>query len=341
MMTGGDQAGGPLYFIKGELGMDEWTALSVETSSEAVEAVANLLNEAGAAGVQIEDAADFQKLTAGKYGPHGEIVDPAALPHREQGAAVTGYFPPRVFGPELAQDIAQRVVQLADFGLNPGAAKVTVKDIDQRDWATAWQKYYHPVRVTRELTVVPAWEDYQPQEAGERLLRLDPGMAFGTGTHPTTKLMLQALTLTLRGGEAVIDVGTGSGVLAIAAKLLGAGTVQAYDIDPVAVKSARQNVALNPAASDVHPVVNGLLDGHHDSVDLVVANILAEIIVPLIPQAWDNLRPGGHFLVSGIIKDKAPVIKAALIKQGFMIDETLRIKDWYGMIAHRPAEDEQ
>lgn len=320
--------------------MDGWTALSVETSSEAVEAVANLLHEAGAAGVQIDDAADFKNLTAGKYGKYGEIIDPEAIPHHQHGAAVIGYFPPHVFVPELVTELAQRVAQLAQFGLNPGAAKVSVKAIDQRDWATAWQKYYHPVRVTRELTVVPAWEDYQPTEAGERLIVLDPGMAFGTGTHPTTKLMLQALTLTLRGGESVIDVGTGSGVLAIAAKLLGAGTVQAYDIDPVAVKSARENVALNPAAHDVHPAENGLLDGLHETVDLIVANILAEIILPLIPQAWDNLRPGGSFLVSGIIKDKAPEIKAALEKQGFVVDETMRIKDWYGMITHRPAEGE-
>lgn len=319
--------------------MDQWTAISVETSSEAVEAVANLLNEAGATGVQIEDAADFKALTPGKYGPHGEIVDLKALPHRDQGAAVTGYFP-HVFVPELAADLAQSVTQLAQFGLNPGPAKVGVQTIDQRDWATAWQKYYHPVRVTRELTVVPAWETYQPQTAQEHPIVLDPGMAFGTGTHPTTKLMLQALTLTLRGGESVIDVGTGSGVLAIAAKLLGAGQVQALDVDPVAVASAQRNVALNPAAQDVHPVVNSLLAGRHEQVDVIVANILAEIIRPLIPQAWENLRPGGQFLISGIIKDQVTMIQAALRQQGFVLDELMQIKDWYGIMTHRPEPGE-
>lgn len=153
---------------------------------------------------------------------------------------MTGYYPPTTFVPEKIADIRQRVAKLADFGLNPAPARVAAEEIDNQDWATAWQKYYHPVRVTRELTIVPQWEEYTPATADEKLLVLDPGMAFGTGTHPTTQLMLQALTIALRGGESMIDVGTGSGVLSIAAKQLGAGEVWAYDIDDVAVKSAKE-----------------------------------------------------------------------------------------------------
>ena len=165
-------------------------------------------------------------------------------------------------------------------------------------------------------------------------------MAFGTGTHPTTKLMLQALEMTLRGGESLLDVGTGSGVLSIAAKQLGAGAVQAFDLDPVAVASAKKNLALNPVAADVQVAQNSLLDGINTQVDVVVANILAEIILPLIPQALANLKPGGTFLTSGIIKDKFETVKQAQEDAGFVIDETLRIKDWYGIIAHKKGEDE-
>lgn len=152
--------------------------------------------------------------------------------------------------------------------------------------------------------------------------------------------MLEALEKIIRGGESVIDVGTGSGVLSIAAKLLGAGNVDAYDVDEVAVRSARKNIALNPAAKDVHLGVNSLLNDIHTQVDVIVANILAEIIVPLVPQAFDNLRPGGYFLTSGIIDDKSGMIRQKLLDQGFIIDSETKMKDWHGIIAHKPTEEE-
>ena len=139
----------------------------------------------------------------------------------------------------------------------------------------------------------------------------------------------------------MIDVGTGSGVLSIAAKQLGAGDVQAYDIDEVAVRSAQKNLDLNPVAKDVKVGVNSLLDGIHTQVDVVVANILAEIIVPLIPQAFANLKPGGYFLASGIIDDKAPMVRQKMLDQSFVIDSETKMGDWHGIIAHKPAEDEE
>ena len=316
----------------------DWTAIKVITSSEAVEAVSYILTDMGAQGVQIEDAADFANLHEEKYGDHGEFIDPSSIPHRKNGAAVSGYFPQNVFVPELLPTIYQRVAKLRDYGLNPGENDVSAATVDNQQWATVWQKYYHPLRVTDQLTIVPQWEEYEPADPKEKLIFLDPGMAFGTGTHPTTRLMLEALEKTIAGNEYVIDVGTGSGVLSIAAKHLGAGKVDAYDIDEVAVNSAKKNLALNPVAKDVKVGVNSLLDGIHTQADLIVANILAEIIVPLIPQAYENLKPGGKFLVSGIIDDKAPLIRQKLQEQGFVIDDEQQMKDWHGMIAHKPTE---
>ena len=316
----------------------DWTAVKVITSSEAVEAVSYILTDMGAQGVQIEDAADFANLHEEKYGDHGEFIDPSSIPHRKNGAAVSGYFPQNVFVPELLPTIYQRVAKLRDYGLNPGENDVSAATVDNQQWATVWQKYYHPLRVTDQLTIVPQWEEYEPADPKEKLIFLDPGMAFGTGTHPTTRLMLEALEKTIVGNEYVIDVGTGSGVLSIAAKHLGAGKVDAYDIDEVAVNSAKKNLALNPVANDVKVGVNSLLDGIHTQADLIVANILAEIIVPLIPQAYENLKPGGKFLVSGIIDDKAPLIRQKLQEQGFVIDDEQQMKDWHGMIAHKPTE---
>lgn len=319
----------------------DWTAVKVVTSSEAVEAVSYLLTNEGAVGVQIEDAKDFANLKPGRYGKYGEIIDPNDIPHRKSGAAVTGYFPQNVFVPELITTIQEKVNKLKDYQLDPGAATVTSEAVNNKEWATVWQKYYHPLRVTNQLTIVPQWENYQPSSSSEKLIVLDPGMAFGTGTHPTTRLMLEALEIVVHGGESMIDVGTGSGVLSIAAKLLGAGQVEAYDIDDVAVRSAKKNINLNQSAKDIKVGVNSLLDGIHTQVDLVVANILAEIIVPLVPQAYENLKPGGQFLVSGIIKDKAELVETELKKHHFIVDQKLQMKDWYGMIAHKPVEGEE
>ena len=319
----------------------DWTAVTVITSSEAVEAVSYLLTSEGAQGVQIDDSADFANLHAGKYGKYGEIIDPEEIPHRKEGAAVTGYFPAKAFVPELIPTISAKVTKLKDYGLNPGKATVTAEAVNNEKWTTVWQKYYHPLRVTNELTIVPEWEEYQPAQESERIIYLDPGMAFGTGTHPTTRLMMEALEKVIRGGESMIDVGTGSGVLSITAKLLGAGEVAAYDVDEVAVRSAKKNIALNPAAKDIHLGVNSLLDGIHTQVDIVVANILAEIIVPLIPQVYENLKPGGLFLTSGIIDDKAGLVREKLTAQGFIIDSETKMKDWHGIIAHKPSEEEE
>lgn len=315
----------------------QWTEVSVLTTNEAVEAVSNILQEAGASGVKIDDAADYANLKPGKY---GEVVDLNTIPHRTTGAEITAYYPETVFVPEILPTIKQRVAQLSQFGLDPTPGTVTTKAVADESWATAWQKYYHPVRVTRYLTVTPSWEAYEPVQAGEQVIRLDPGMAFGTGTHPTTILSLMALETVIRGGESLYDVGTGSGVLSIAAKALGADHVEAFDLDDVAVRSAKTNLDLNPVAKDVVARPNNLLNDIHQPVDIVVANILAEIIVPLVPQAWENLQPGGHFLTSGIIADKLDTVVAAQEKQGFIIDNVLQMKDWRGVIAHKPTEDE-
>lgn len=314
----------------------QWTEVSVLTTNEAVEAVSNILQEAGASGVKIDDAADYQHLQARP----DEILDLGDIPHRTTGAEVTAYYPATVFVPEILPTIKQRVNELASFGLNAAPGKVTTQAVADESWATAWQKYYHPVRITRYLTVTPSWEDYQPVQPGEQVIRLDPGMAFGTGTHPTTQLSLTALEMVVRGGERMYDVGTGSGVLSIAAKFLGVDQITAFDLDDVAVRSAKANLALNPVAADVVAKPNDLLNGIHQPVDLVVANILAEIIVPLVPQAWGNLTPGGYFLTSGIIADKLETVVAAQKKQGFIIDNILQMKDWRGVIAHKPTEDE-
>ncbi|HAT54621.1 MAG TPA: 50S ribosomal protein L11 methyltransferase [Lactobacillus sp.] len=315
----------------------KWTEVNVTTTNEAVEAVSNILMDAGASGTKIDDAADFAALQ-----PEfpGELLVKADLPHVAHGAVVTAYYPETVALAEIIPIIKARFSKLADFGLDAGDTNIVQRPVAEADWSTVWKKYYHPVRVTRYLTVVPSWEDYQPADSMEKTLILDPGMAFGTGTHPTTALMLQALELTIRGGETVLDVGTGSGVLSIAAKQLGAGPVLAYDVDQIAVDAAKMNLDLNPVAADVQVSANDLLKGITQHADIIVANILADIIVPLIPQAWPLLPEDGLFLMSGIIADKYSLVVTHLQQTGFRIVETLRRGDWYGIIAKKPGAND-
>jgi len=318
----------------------DWTAVTVTTTNEAVEAVSNLLMEQGASGVQIDDEKDYEQLEKTDWAQKGEILNVDEIPHVQSGAQVTAYFPATIYVPEIVPEIKRRVDELKTFGLAIAPAKVTTDKVDESNWATEWQKYYHPVQVTRFLTVVPSWEDYQPQNQDERIIKLDPGMAFGTGTHPTTKLSMQALEMVIHGGERLIDVGTGSGVLSITAKQLGAGEIRAYDLDEVAVDSAKKNLALNPVAADVSVAANNLLQGVTGEADIIVANILAEVIIPLIPQAWQLLPVHGYFVTSGIISEKVDQILDAQRKQGFKIRQTLKMGDWYGVIAQKPGDDE-
>ena len=314
----------------------EWTKVTVATVNEAVEAIANILTENGAEGIQIEDAADYEHLKA----KPDQIIDLDSIPHLETGAAVSAFFPETVFVPEKLPLIEQRVAQLTDFGLAIGSGKVTLSQVADDDWATAWKKYYQPTRLTRFLTVVPSWTDYQPTDEREALIRMDPGMAFGTGTHPTTHLSVQMLEMVLRGGESLIDVGTGSGVLSIAAAHLGVNDIRAYDVDQVAVDAAKENFALNPvtAGIDAHP--NDLLNGITTKADVIVANILAEIIVPLIPQAKALLNDNGHLLLAGIIADKEALVRETLSANDFVVQEALHMGDWVALITRQKTDDD-
>jgi ribosomal protein L11 methyltransferase len=214
--------------------------------------------------------------------------------------------------------------------------KVTISEVNEEEWATAWKKYYNPVKISEKFTIVPTWEIYEPVSSDELIIELDPGMAFGTGTHPTTVMCIQALERTVRPGDRVIDVGTGSGVLSIAAAMLGAEDVRAYDLDDVAVTTAKLNIKLNKVSQSVDISQNNLLDGVEEhSADVIVANILAEVILRFTDDVARVVKPGGSFIASGIIQQKKELVKDALIEAGFEIAETILMEDWVAIIAKR------
>lgn len=311
----------------------KWTELSILTTHEAVEPVSNILHEAGASGVVIEDS---KELTKERIDQFGEIyaLKPEDFP--KNGVVVKAYLSASSFLGETIEEIKLAIDNLKNFDINIGENVLTICEVDEEDWANAWKAYYHPVKISERFTIVPTWENYKPVSTDELIIELDPGMAFGTGTHPTTVMCLQALEKVVQEGNSVIDVGTGSGVLSIGAAMLGAEYVHALDLDEVAVTSARENIALNKV-DDVVSVFHGnLLDTVKEPADVVVANILAEIIMTFTDDAFSIVKPGGLYVTSGIIGAKKDDVKAALEKSGFVIEEVLMMEDWVAIISRRP-----
>lgn len=186
----------------------------------------------------------------------------------------------------MIAEIEPRIKELADYGIDAGKAEITVKQVDEDSWATAWKQYFKPLRVSETLTIKPSWEEYTPESAAEKLIEIDPGMAFGTGTHPTTSLCLRTLEKYVQGGEEVIDVGTGSGILAIGAMKFGAKHVLALDLDPVAVTSARENSTLNGLSDHITVYESDLLsilDKQDGSL------VLQCLFISLSPISWQRL----------------------------------------------------
>jgi len=310
----------------------KWSEISIHTTHEATEAVANILHEAGASGVVIEDSADPSRIHEDQF---GEIwaLDKNDFP--VDGVILKAYLPVNSFLIETVKDIEQSISGLSKFGIDAGENAIQTNEVDEEDWATAWKKYYHPVKISGRFTIVPTWEEYEPVESDELIIELDPGMAFGTGTHPTTVMCLQALEKYVKPGDTVVDVGTGSGVLSIGAALLGASRVHALDLDQVAVVAAKENIELNHVGETVEVKHGNLLDSVKEPAEIIIANILAEVIISFSQDAYSILPENGLFIVSGIIGQKRDLVKEDLISKGFEIVESVLMEDWVAIIAQK------
>lgn len=300
--------------------MNNWNSITVKINRVAEEAVSALLIEAGAAGVEINDSADYLN----HEDQFGEIM-PAV--EQSELVEVTAYYPENLSIIELHADIEQKVNHLNEI-FDLSGLKITTNNLAEQDWAEAWKKYFEPARITHDLTILPSWtKDYQAKPE-EKLITLDPGMAFGTGTHPTTKMSLFALEQVLRGGETVIDVGTGSGVLSVASHYLGAQEIFAYDIDEVAVRVAQENIQLNPGYEKIHVSANNLLEGVTQKAEVIVANILADILVLMTEDAYRLVKPEGYLIMSGIIADKAEMVIKSAEEAGFFLETKMIQGEW-------------
>lgn len=306
--------------------MNDWIEVNVAVTHEAVEAVSDILTEAGSKGVAIEDPQLINELRAsGTW----ELCD---IPEQQNTEIVnvSGYY---ADDDKLEERLAQIEAALQEVEERIGKYRfgnTRFRRVSEQDWANEWKQYFHVTHVGKSLVIKPSWEEYEP-ETGEHVIEIDPGMAFGTGTHHTTNMMMERLERVLPKDAVVFDVGTGSGILAVAAALCGAKEVKAVDIDGVAVRVARENVADNHLSDKIEVREGDLLHGTEGTADVIIANIIADIIILLLKDVPGKLKDGGLFLASGIIEERMADVAAEAERQGMQVDAVDRRGGWVVM----------
>jgi ribosomal protein L11 methyltransferase len=305
-----------------------WLELAVDADIEAVEAVSEILSRVAPGGVSVEPGFELiDEGLAARIDPRRPAIVRAYVPARDRDALE------RAVG-----EVADALGHLQAFGLRP-IGELRTRLVDEADWAEAWKVHFPVLRIGRRLVVRPTWRRHRP-EPDDVVLALDPGMAFGTGLHPTTGLCLAAIeSLADRGALAnarVLDVGCGSGILAIAAVKLGAGTAVGVDTDPIAIEATMANARRNALARRIRSRAGNLPSGE-PAFDVVLANLIAGVLVPLAPRLRDELRPGGTLLASGIFVDREPEVRSAFEEAGLEVRGRSADGDWVVLEAVRLA----
>lgn len=312
----------------------EWIELIVHTTTEGTDSVSGILMDCGASGTMIEDRTDIPDPNQ----PHGiwEIIDPALLDSMPEDVLVHAWFEENPALPSLLDSIRSRLTELAGgpAGIDFGSLQLDTRSVDDRAWTDIWKKYFKPFHAGSRLVVKPTWEPFTPGP-DDLVIEIDPGMAFGSGTHETTGMCLSLLEETIGGGEEIIDVGTGSGILAIGSALLGAGHVLAIDIDPDAVKVARENVEHNHVEQVVSVQQGNLLDRVPDTCDICVANIISDVIIAFAAPLMAHIRPGGLFICSGIVSQRSDEVAEALRAAGYKIMRKDTRGEWTAFLSRR------
>lgn len=310
----------------------EWTELIVRTTTAGAEVVSGIFMEQNINGVAIEDKADI----AINQRPEGrwDMIDEAILERMEDAVKVRAYIPS---GPAAADIIAAVRARLSgldrhNIGFDMGEMSLSIESVDEEDWAASWKSQFVPLRLGEHLVVKPTWCEFSPA-AGDKIIDIDPGMAFGTGTHETTAMCVELVERYVKPGQDVIDIGTGSGILAIAAALMGAGSVLATDIDSLAVRVARENVELNGMRELIEVREGDLLSGMTETADVIIANIIADVIVDIAAPVYAHVRPGGTFICSGISENRLDEVLEALEGAGYISARISRMGEWAAVAA--------
>lgn len=313
--------------------MDTWQQVSISVTREAVEATANLFCEAGARnGVEIDDPLLLKEL---KEHTTWELCD-LPMPEETEIVTVSAYYPE---DEELSGRLSAIKEGLSGIEKRIGSFQVgqlRFRKVSEKDWANEWKQYFHTTKIGSQIVIKPDWESYTPT-AEEKVIELDPGMAFGTGTHATTRMCIERLEELVTPNIDVYDVGTGSGILAMTAALMVARSIHAIDIDGKAVEVAKENIAKNHLSNRITVKKGNLLDDADEKADLIVANIIADIIITLLPDAFKKLRQGGLFLASGVIKERLCDVEKAARQNGFTVLDVKNRAGWTAITMRKDA----
>ena len=309
-----------------------WIELIIHTTTPGSDEVSQLLIDSGAEGTMIEDKADIPDPSR----PHGiwEIIDPELLKKAPEDVLVHAWIQPDASFASILDDVKARLSELSSVHTDFGTLLLETRSVNDEKWTDVWKQYFKPFYVSRHLVVKPTWEPFSPMP-DDRIIEIDPGMAFGSGTHETTAMCLSLLEDTIHGGEEIIDVGTGSGILAIGSALFGAKHVLAVDIDPDAVRVAEQNIRLNNVSGIVDVVQGDLLKKVDAVCDICVANIISDVIITFAEPLKHHIRPGGVFICSGIVSERSDEVAQALANAGYTILRKTTRGDWTAFLSGR------
>ena len=307
----------------------EWTDISItvkKADADTAEAIATMIANGG---IYIEDYSDLEEQVQAIA--HIDLIEQELLEKDRDTVIVHMYLSPEEHPAEI---LAMFQEKLEASGI---AYTLSTSGVEQEDWQNGWKKYYHSMEIGRRLAVVPSWETYENTD-GRAVLKLDPGMAFGTGTHETTSLCLETLDSMVKGGERVLDIGTGSGILAIAALKLGAAEAEGVDIDPMCVRTAGENAERNGVAEHFTVLVGDLSDKASGKYNIITANIVAAAILSLAPHVPVLMAPGARFIASGIIDTRKDEVLAGLRAAGLEPVEIKEKRGWVCVICKNAAE---
>ena len=311
----------------------KWCEISIQTSHEAVELIAEIFRDLGASGVVIEDPElvnDY--ITSGKW-------DYTDIPIAKETEVVVekAYLPVNGELEGRIQTLQQEIKALESRGVNTAPAVLTTAELQDEDWSDTWKQYFHTEKPGERVVIKPTWEEYAPKD-DEVVIELDPGAAFGTGTHATTSMCIRQLEKLVKPGMTVFDVGTGSGILSIISAKLGAKNIQAVDYDDSVLKIVEENLEQNNVQDIISVAQSDLMQNVHGKAELVIANIIADIIIRLFDQLDEHLEQGGTLLTSGIIEDRIEDVLAAAEKHGYGVVERLENKGWACITFKRKAD---
>lgn len=311
----------------------KWCEISIQTSHEAVELIAEIFRDLGASGVVIEDPElvnDY--ITSGKW-------DYTDIPIAKETEVVVekAYLPVNGELEGRIQTLQQEIKALESRGVNTAPAVLTTTELQDEDWSDTWKQYFHTEKPGERVVIKPTWEEYAPQ-GDEVVIELDPGAAFGTGTHATTSMCIRQLEKLVKPGMTVFDVGTGSGILSIISAKLGAKNIQAVDYDDSVLKIVEENLEQNNVQDIISVAQSDLMQNVHGKAELVIANIIADIIIRLFDQLDEHLEQGGTLLTSGIIEDRIEDVLAVAEKHGYGVVERLENKGWACITFKRKAD---